>query len=51
LTGAAAGNLVNRLEAVRQRAGTGPVVWLLQPFDVRLSAFAFGRSRRRRNWW
>jgi len=47
LTGAGAADLVNRLEGVRQRAGTGPVVWLLQPFDARLSAFAFGWPRRR----
>ena len=45
LTGA--GDLVNRLEQVRQRAGTGPVVWLLQPLDARMAAFAFGRPRRR----
>src|SRR5947208_4749169 len=32
---------------MRQRAGTGPVVWLLQPLDARLSAFAFGWPRRR----
>jgi Zn-dependent protease with chaperone function len=47
LTGAAADGLVSRLEEVRHRAGTGPVVWLLQPLDARLSAFAFGRPRRR----
>ena len=47
LTGADDADLVSRLEGVRQRAGTGPVVWLLQPLDVRLSAFAFGRPRRR----
>ena len=47
LTGAGAADLVSRLEGVRQRAGTGPVVWLLQPLDARLSAFAFGRPRRR----
>lgn len=39
--------LINRLEGVRRRAGAGPVVWLLQPFNVHLSAFAFGRPRRR----
>ena len=38
---------MSRLEGVRQRAGTGPVVWLLQPLDARLSAFAFGWPRRR----
>jgi Zn-dependent protease with chaperone function len=47
LTGADAADLVNRLEGLRQRAGTGPVVWLLQPLDARLSAFAFGRPRHR----
>ena len=36
-----------RLEGVRQRAGTGPLVWLLQPLNARLSAFAFGRPGRR----
>ena len=45
VTAAGAGDLVNRLEQVRQRAGAGPVVWLLQPLDARLSAFAFGRPR------
>ena len=38
---------MSRLEGVRRRAGTGPVVWLLQPLDARLSAFAFGWPRRR----
>jgi len=38
--------LLDRLEQLRARAGTGPVVWLLQPFNVQQSAFAFGRSRR-----
>ena len=38
---------MSRLEEVRQRAGTGSVVWLLQPLNVRLSAFAFGRPGRR----
>ena len=47
LTGADDADLVSRLEGVRQRAGTGPVVWLLQPLDVRLAAFAFGRPGRR----
>jgi Zn-dependent protease with chaperone function len=47
LTGADNADLVRRLEGVRQRAGTVPVVWLLQPLDARLSAFAFGRPRRR----
>jgi Zn-dependent protease with chaperone function len=47
LTGTDASDLVSRLEEVRQRAGTGPVVWLLQPLDARLSAFTFGWPRRR----
>jgi Zn-dependent protease with chaperone function len=47
LTGASAGPLVSRLEAVRQRAGTEPVTWLLQPLNARLSAFAYGRPRGR----
>ena len=47
LTGGDDADLVSRLEEVRQRAGTGPVIWLLQPLDARLSAFAFGRPRRR----
>ena len=47
LTGDGAAELMSRLEGVRQRAGTGPVVWLLQPLNARLSAFAFGRPGRR----
>jgi Zn-dependent protease with chaperone function len=47
LTGDGAAELVRRLEGVRQRAGAGPVVWLLQPLNARLSAFAFGRPGRR----
>ena len=47
LTGADDADLVRRLEGVRQRAGTGPVVWLLQPLNARLSAFAFGRPGHR----
>ena len=47
LTGDDAAELVSRLEGVRQRAGTGPVVWLLQPLNARLSAFTFGRPGRR----
>jgi Zn-dependent protease with chaperone function len=47
LTGADDADLVRCLERVRQRAGTGPVVWLLQPLNARLSAFAFGRPGRR----
>ena len=47
LTGADDADLVRRLERVRQRAGTGPVVWLLQPLNARLSAFTFGRPGRR----
>ena len=38
--------LLHRLEQLRARAGAGPVVWLLQPFNVQRSAFAFGRFRR-----
>src|SRR5262249_50422464 len=47
LTGDGAAGLIARLEGVRQRAGAGPVVWLLQPLNARLSAFAFGRPGRR----
>jgi Zn-dependent protease with chaperone function len=47
LTSQDAPAVVERLEQLRQLAGTGPVVWLLQPFDLRLSAFAFGHFRRR----
>ena len=47
LTGDGAAELITRLEGVRQRAGAGPVVWLLQPLNARLSAFAFGRPGRR----
>jgi Zn-dependent protease with chaperone function len=36
-----------RLEQLRQRAGAGPVAWLVQPHNFQLSAFAFGRFRRR----
>ena len=45
LTGVGAGDLVSRLEGLRQRARAGPVVWLLQPLNARLSVFAFGRPR------
>ena len=48
LTGPDTADLVARLEGLRQRAGTGPVVWLLQPLNDRLSAFAFGLPGRRR---
>lgn len=47
LTGPDTADLVRRLEEVRQRAVAGPVVWLLQPLNPRLSAFAFGRPGRR----
>ena len=47
LTGPGAAELITRLEWVRQRAGIGAVVWLLQPLNAHLSAFAFGRPRRR----
>ena len=46
LTGVGDPGVVSRLEGLRQRAGTGPVVWLLQPLNARLSVFAFGRPRR-----
>ena len=47
LTGQDAPALMSRLEELRRRAGTGPVIWLLQPFNLHLSAFAFGNFRRR----
>jgi Zn-dependent protease with chaperone function len=47
LTGPDTATLVARLEGLRERAGTGPVVWLLQPLNDRLSAFAFGLPGRR----
>ena len=47
LTGADTAALAGRLEMLRARAGTGPVTWLQQPWNLRLSAFAFGRFRRR----
>jgi Zn-dependent protease with chaperone function len=47
LAGADDADLVRRLEGVRQRAGAAPVVWLLQPLNARLSAFAFGRPGHR----
>ena len=47
LTGADTADLARRLDEVRQRAELGPVVWLLQPLNARLSAFAFGRPGRR----
>jgi Zn-dependent protease with chaperone function len=47
LTSDGAAELISHLEGVRQRAGAGPVVWLLQPLNARLSAFAFGHPRRR----
>jgi len=47
LAGADTADLVRRLEGLRQRAGTGPVTWLLQPLNDRLSAFAFGRPGHR----
>ena len=45
LTSQEAPAVVERLEQLRQLAGTGPVAWLLQPFELRLSAFAFGHFR------
>lgn len=47
LTGEDALAVTSRLEHLRQQAGTGPVSWLLQPSNRRMSAFAFGRFRRR----
>lgn len=47
LTSQDAPAVLERLEQLRQLAGTGPVVWLLQPFELRLSALAFGHFRRR----
>ena len=47
LTGDESSALADRLEQLRERAGTGPVTWLLQPLNFQLSAFAFGRFRRR----
>jgi hypothetical protein len=47
LTGQSAPALLPRLEELRHRAGAGPVVWLLQPYQPRVSAFAFGGFRRR----
>jgi Zn-dependent protease with chaperone function len=47
LTGQKAPALLPRLEELRRHAGAGPVVWLLQPYNSRVSAFAFGGFRRR----
>ncbi len=47
LTGDESSALADRLEQLRERAGIGPVIWLLQPLNFQLSAFAFGRFRRR----
>jgi Zn-dependent protease with chaperone function len=47
LTSEEAPKVVERLEQLRQRAGTGPVTWLQQPLNFAPSAFAFGRVRRR----
>jgi Zn-dependent protease with chaperone function len=47
LTGEGALAVMSRLEQLRQQAGSGPVSWLLQPSNHRMSAFAFGRFRRR----
>ncbi|HLN66059.1 MAG TPA: M48 family metalloprotease [Streptosporangiaceae bacterium] len=47
LTSQDAPAVVERLEELRQLAGAGPVAWLLEPLDLRLSAFAFGHFRRR----
>jgi Zn-dependent protease with chaperone function len=47
LTGQDAPALMSRLEELRGHAGAGPVEWLLQPLNTRVSAFAFGSFRRR----
>lgn len=47
LTSQEAPAVVKRLEQLRQRAGTDPVIWLLQPLNFQPSAFAFGRFGRR----
>jgi Zn-dependent protease with chaperone function/nucleotide-binding universal stress UspA family protein len=47
LTSQEAPLVIERLEQLRQLAGTSPVIWLLRPTDLRLSAFAFGTVRRR----
>ena len=46
LTAEGAPAVLRRLEQLRQRTGTGPVSWLFQPSNRRMSAFAFGRFRR-----
>ena len=47
LTREEAPTLLGRLEQLRRQAGVGRIVWLLQPFNVNVSAFTFGRFRRR----
>ena len=47
LTGEGTLPVMSRLEQLRHQAGTGPVNWLLQPSNRRMSAFAFGRFGRR----
>jgi Zn-dependent protease with chaperone function len=47
LAGDSAAGLISRLEKLRQQAGIGPVVWLLQAPSARVSAFVFGGPRRR----
>lgn len=47
LTSTSAAPLMIHLERLRRQAGTGPVVWLLQPSNFRMSAFTFGTFRRR----
>ena len=47
LTAEEAPELMKRLAQLREHAGTEPVIWLLQPLNLRLSAFSYGRFRRR----
>jgi len=47
LTSEQAPAVLERLEQLRERAGTGPVTWLQQPLNFAPSAFAFGRFRHR----
>ena len=47
LTSEDAPKVIERLEQLRGRAGTGAVTWLQQPLNFAPSAFAFGRVRRR----
>ncbi len=47
LTSEQAPAVMQRLEQLRERAGTGPVTWLQEPLNFQPSAFAFGRFRHR----